>query len=175
MVNPSGKKNKQGFTLAEVLAVVVIISIAAMIVVPMMGDTNDMKVASASRQIVSALLYAQTLSISSQQKHQVVFDTVNNCYEIQDESGNVIPDPVSPGQPYRISYANHPQLRPVAIQDVDFGDTNIVWFDTMGAPYEGAIGGSQSLLSQGIITVAAGTETMAVHVEPVSGRINIAE
>jgi prepilin-type N-terminal cleavage/methylation domain-containing protein len=175
MVKKTGMKRRHGFTLAEVLVVVVILAIAATIVIPMMGDTNDMKVASAARQVVSTLLYAQTLAISTQQRHQVVFDSVSNEYEIQDESGNVIMDPVSPGQPFRISYTNHPQLRPVVIDSVDIGGTNIVWFDRLGAPYEGDISGNQFLLSQGTITLVAGTNSMNVQVEPVSGRINIAD
>lgn len=174
MMNQTGPTKVRGFTLAEVLTVVVILAIAATIVIPMMGDTNDMKAASASRQIVSTLLYAQTLAIASQQKHQVVFDTGNNRYEIRDESGNTVADPVNPSQPYRVNYANHPQLQPVAIAGADFGGTNTVCFDTIGRMVEG-VASDNLLMSQGTISIQAGSEAMQVLVEPVSGRIHIAE
>ena len=61
---------KCGFTLAEVLVVLFILGIASVIVIPMIGDSSDLQVTSAARQIASALLFAQTASITDQQPCQ---------------------------------------------------------------------------------------------------------
>ena len=85
------KRNKQqgGFTLAEVLVVLVILGIAATVVIPMIGDTSGMRVTSAARLLASTLLFTQTAAISQQQQYQVVFDVAGESYEVQDAAGNV--------------------------------------------------------------------------------------
>ncbi len=52
--------------------------IEIMIAIPLVSDTTQMQVTSAAREITSALMYAQTVSISTKDQYQVVFDTANN-------------------------------------------------------------------------------------------------
>jgi prepilin-type N-terminal cleavage/methylation domain-containing protein len=162
----------KGFTLVEVMMVLVILGIAATIVVPMVSDTSDMKATSAARQITSTLLYAQTASISSQQQYQVVFDTTNNSYEVQDSAGNVILDPVV-GSPYQIQYPNDRRTDDVLLETANFDGTNTIWFDRLGAPYGGAISDSPPPLSSGQVTVRVKDKSITINVEPVTGRITI--
>lgn len=161
-----------GFTLVEVLMVLLILGIAATIVIPMINDTSDMQVTSAARQIASTLMYAQTASISTQDQYQVVFDTGSNSFEVQDSLGAVIVDPVV-GNPYQIEYPNDKRTRNVSIETVNFDGSSIVWFDRLGAPYGGAISASPPPLSTGQVVVQVKDKTMTISVEPVTGRITI--
>ncbi|MBN1764296.1 MAG: type II secretion system protein [Sedimentisphaerales bacterium] len=159
----------KGFTLVEMLVVIVIIGIAATVVIPMIGDNSDMQLTSASRKLITDLLWAQTVSISTQQRYQVVFDTANETYEIQDQDGTVINDPITKA-PARMDYTVDNYLRSVEIATANFDGHNSVWFDRMGAPYSGAIIDNTPLTS-GQIVLAGGEQTVTVNVEPVTGRI----
>ena len=168
------ESRKTAFTLAEVLVVVVILGIAGAVIIPMISDSTGLQASSAARQIVSALLFAQTASIAHQEQYQVVFDAAAESYEIQDSSGAVIDSPVSPGTDYRISFPDIPQMKSVMIDVVDFDGTDRVWFDRLGAPYSGAID-AKTPLGSGKVTVRAGSSSYTVSVEPVSGRIKVEE
>ena len=164
------KNGKTGFTLVEMLAVIVILGIAAMVVVPSIGDSSDLKLASAGRQLVGDLLFAQTYSIAQRKPYQVVFDTVNSTYEIQDSSdGSVLVHPVTK-VPYRMDYPSDNHLSQVSITAASFDGGVLVRFDTMGIPYNGA---GNPLVGQGQVTLAAGNQSATVTVEPISGRINM--
>ena len=167
---------RPAFTLVEMLVVVLIIGIAMTVIIPMIGNCNDFRVATAARQLVSALLYAQTKAISTQQRHRVVFDSAGNNYKIEvqntDGSFSVITHPVNKS-PYQITYSNIGELESVTIDDsVDFGGESTVWFDSLGVPYSGdAV--AVSLAAQGDVTVSAGSESQTISVAPVTGRVSI--
>src|SRR4051812_48658675 len=73
---------RSGFTLVEILAVVVIIGIASAIVIPQIGNRDDLKGAAAARVLVADLIYAQNLAVATQSTTYVKFDTANNKYTI---------------------------------------------------------------------------------------------
>ena len=91
------KNRRNGFTLVELIIVVVILSIAALIAVPMVSSAADMQVRSAANQIAAHLDYAKGMAITHQQNYSVVFDVSNESYQVQDEGGNLIDHPVNPG------------------------------------------------------------------------------
>ena len=166
-------KKSGGFTLAEVLVVLVILGIAATVVIPSLIDTSGMQVTSAARALTSTMLFAQTAAISSQQQFQVVFDVDGESYEVQNDLGVVVADPVTGGKDFRVSYTEDNRLHKVQLETVDFDGTNILWFDRMGVPYGGAITGSPVALTSGSVTLSAGDETITINVEPITGRIKI--
>ena len=166
------KPARRAFTLAEVLVVVVILGIAGAIVIPLISDSSDLQATSAARQIVSALLFAQTAAIAHQQQYQVVFDDATNSYEVQDFAGNAVDNPVSSGSDYRVVFSDISQLKSVTIDTVNFDSTDRVWFDRLGAPYSGPVI-ANTPLTTGEVTVRAGASSYTVTVEPVSGRINV--
>src|SRR5437763_7201143 len=69
-----------GFTLVEVLAVVVIMGIAAAIAIPFMGTRDDLRVTAATRNVVADLIYAQNTAITTGVPVYVRFDSTANKY-----------------------------------------------------------------------------------------------
>jgi len=157
----------------EILVVVIILGIASVIVVPMLGNTDDMQVISAARQLASTLLYTQTVSIAAQEQYQVVFDVANKSYEVQDADGKVVADPVASSKQFRVVFGKTSECSKVSFASVNFDGGNKVWFDRMGVPYSGAISDSPPPLTTGQVVMEAGKHQMTVRVEPVTGRISI--
>ena len=157
----------------EMLIVVVIIAIAAAIAVPMMSSAGSMQVRAAASMVAADLEYAKSMAISRGQSYSVVFDEANETYQIEDQSGTVIPHPVKKGFNYVMDFQNDGRLDRVVIVDANFdGDvTNTVSFDYLGSPYSGS--GTGSPLNSGVITLQAASVTKTVHVEPVTGFISV--
>ncbi len=160
-----------GFTVIEILIVVVIIAIVAMTVIPIMSSAASVQIRSASHMIMADLEYAKSMSISRGEQFSVVFDKTTERYSIEDQGGAVIPHPVRKGFDYVIDFRNDGRLDKVDIVDVDFDTTSEVKFDYLGSPYNG----NGTPLNNGVISLQAGGITMTVTVEPVTGFVSIVD
>ena len=158
----------KGFTLAEILLIVVILAIAAMIAVPFASSGTSTQLKSAATIISSDLEYAKSMAISRGKQYSVVFNTGAESYQIEDANG-VISHPVRKGSTYTVNFAADSRLSRVDISSVDFDTTPTVSFDYLGSPFNG----SSNPLNSGVITLNAGGSTMTVNVEPVTGYITI--
>jgi type IV fimbrial biogenesis protein FimT len=161
---------RRGFTLVEVIIVVVIISIAAMMAVPMFSSAGSMQISSAANIIAADLEYAKSMAITRGQNYSVVFDVTAESYKIVDQSGNVVSHPVKKGFDYVVDFKNEGRLNRVNISSVQFdpGASNTITFDYFGSPY--SVTGP---LDSGNITISADGATTTITVEPVTGYITI--
>jgi len=165
-------RSHAGFTLIEIIVVMVILSIAALLAVPMLGNAADFQVKSAAAQIASDLDYARGLAVTHQKVFSVVFDPSKETYKIQDVSGNLVSHPVRPGG-FHVDFTRDSRLSRVNISDADFdGDTTLT-FDYLGAPYSGS--GTAVPLNAGSITLQADQFTFRENVEPVTGYVMITQ
>ena len=152
-----------GFTLIEMLIVVVILSIAALAAIPMFSSGADMQIRSAANMIASDLEYARSMAISRGQKYSVVFDENTESYSIKKAGDtNPIDHPVKKGFPYTISFKTDSRLSKVDITNVNFNSTSTVRFNYIGSPDNG-----------GTVNLQAGSITATVNVEPITGFITI--
>ena len=165
----------KGFTMVELIVVVVILAIAAVIAVPMVSSAGDMQIKAAANLIYSDLDYARNMAISRQRNHAVVFNIAAESYEIQVENPlgtwTVIDHRHKAGSPYSISFANDSRLNRVDIASVLFNAESSVTFDYLGCPHAGV--GTGNHLNSGAVTLDAQGFTMTVNVEPVTGYISI--
>jgi len=161
-------RKRSGFTLIEILIVVVIIAIAAMTAIPMMTSAASMQIRSAANMVAADLEYAKSMAIARGQKFSVVFDKDTDSYSIKDQTGSVIEHPVKKGSNYIIGFRDK-GLDKVDITDVDFNGTSTVKFDYLGSPYDA----DTSPLNRGVIKLQAGGKTITITVEPVTGFISI--
>ena len=154
----------RGFTIIEILIVVVIIAIAAMMAVPMVGSADSMQVRSAADVIAADLEYARSMAISRQSIYTVVFNKSNESYQLVDSRGEVIEHPVRKGFQYIVDFGSSSQLNKIDIVDAAFGGTSQISFSSAGAPSSG-----------GVVSLRAGETTATISVEPVTGFIMISE
>lgn len=151
----------RGFTLIEILIVIVILAIAAMTAIPMMGSAASVQIRSAGNMIAADLEYAKSLAISKGQNFSVVFDEGAESYSIVDQDGNTISHPVKKGFDYVIDFEDE-GLGRVEIADADFDGASQVQFDYLGSPDNG-----------GTVHLQAGDMSATVSVEPVTGYITV--
>ncbi len=163
------KSCMRGFTIIEIIIVAVIITIAAMVAIPMMTSAASMQIRSAANMIAADLEYAKSMAISRGQNFSVVFDKTTESYSIKNQDDVIISHPVKKGFDYAIDFRNDGRLSKVDIADVDFDATSEIKFDYLGSPWNG----SNAPLNSGVISLQAGGTTTTITVEPVTGFISI--
>ena len=168
MNKKTDKYRSGGFTLVEIIVVVVIISIAAVIAIPMLSSAADMQIRSAANIIAADMEYAKSMAISRQKNYSVIFDVNNNSYQIESD-GSVISHPVNASGNFIVSFASDSRLDRVDISAVDFNSDLTVTFDYLGSPFDV----SNQPLNNGQVTLVADGITVNVTVEPVTGYITV--
>ena len=168
-----------GFTLVEILVVVIILGIAGAIIVPSIGTRNDLKAAAAARVIMADLIYTQNLAITSQGNRYVSFDVVNQQYSVTDSAGGVISHPVN-HTPYTQNFGGKSQS---SLPDMKLVSTNfvgvsgiaqkIIGFDELGTPLTCNPLGVTETLSSGTMTIQAGNYKLKIDIEPYTGQISV--
>jgi prepilin-type N-terminal cleavage/methylation domain-containing protein len=157
------RDRSSGFTMVEIMIVVVIIAIAAMMAIPMMSSGGSMQIRSAANMIAADLEYAKSMAISRQKTYAVVFDESTESYHIEDANG-IIEHPVKKGFSYEVNFSSDSRLSKVDIAAVDFDGTSLIEFDYLGSPNNG-----------GAVSLQAGGTTITINVEPVTGFISITD
>jgi|GEM_PF-2193239 len=172
---PAAPSAHRGFTLIEVLIVVVILGIVALAAMPMMSSAASVQIRAAANVIAADLEYARSMAISRGCYYSVAFNKDAESYEVRDQTGTVIAHPVRKGSNcnYAVNFTADSRLDKVNIQNVDFdpGSVQTLTFDYLGSPYAGV--GTAAPLNAGVIVLTAGTTTITIHIEPVTGFITI--
>jgi prepilin-type N-terminal cleavage/methylation domain-containing protein len=152
--------NHKGFTLIELVIVIVLIVIIAVYVAPRLGDVTAMKAGAFADKLRADIRYAQNLAMTQNQRVRVTFAA--NSYSIT-IAGNPIADPAS-GRNY-----------PVALGAGDYTGISIttptgfsgdyVEFNSLGVPYDsgGALAADKSVTVTGGQTVLVTAQTGAVN------------
>jgi prepilin-type N-terminal cleavage/methylation domain-containing protein len=160
-----------GFTLIELLLVVLILSIAAAVVVPMASSAGSIQIRAAVNMVAADLEYAKSMAISRGQTYRVVFDVVNESYQVEEVStSTVVTHPVTK-KPYVVNFGADQRLDQVNIVSASFDGTSGVIFDYLGSPYDLTAGA----LNSGVVTLQGGGATRTVSVEPVTGFISVSD
>ena len=155
----------RGYTLAEMVIVVLIIAILAAIAVPMLAETLDeARLDAAARRLVSDIHYAQALSLQKGNLHGLVFNADSESYELHElpagESGTVIITNPLTKQPFARSMASLDEGIDI-VRTTFFGIH--VFFDAFGAP-----------IFPGTIELRRGDQMRIITVDAASGRVTVA-
>jgi len=166
--------NHKGFTLIELVIIIILIGIIAVVVAPKLGDVTTTKASSFRDKLKADIRYAQNLAMSQNRRYRVYFNTApapNPGYAVVNdangngtwgEAGEIAMDPAGGGN---LSVTlNAGQYAGISITAVGFAG-NYVEFDSLGRPYDsgGLLAVSQS------VTVTGGS---SVTVSPQTGAVN---
>jgi len=161
-----------GFTLVEIMIVVVLLGIVSLLAIPMVSNAADMQVRAAANRIAADLDYAKGLAVTHQQSYSIVFSPSGESYTIQDEGGTAIEHPVNPGS-FVIDFSTDGNFSRVDLVDADFDSdmSNAITFDYLGSPYRGT--DTSAPMNVGLIELSSDNFTLYVKIEPVTGYITI--
>lgn len=178
-MNPSKTVSRYhaGYTLIEVLIVVVILGIAGAMVAPSMSQAGVLRIQSAVRTIVADITFAQMDALGYQEQRAIVFDIDNNEYTLVQVNGSTIDvdndalyDIRGPGQRYRVSL-NDEVFGGTVIESVDFDGDNVLIFDEIGGPV--STPGSSTLSQGGTIVLAGPLSRFRVEIAAFTGRVTV--
>lgn len=158
------------FTLIEIMVIVVILSIAALIAIPVFSGAGEMQLRAAADKLAADMEYAKSLAVTTQRNHKVIFNTNTESYEIRDASNNLVTDPVKKGS-FIVTYPSEGRLNKVGVRQVDFNGTATVQFNYTGAPLDA--NGNALTSAHSTVVIEAGNHQITIKVEPVTGYISI--
>lgn len=159
-------KNQHGFTLIELVIIIVLLAILAAVAIPRMGDVASTKAAATAEKIKSDIRYAQELAMTQNRSYRVYFNAspapasgyavVNDANNngTWGEAGEFAPDPTGKGN-LSVTLNSGDYAGVTASSSV-----NPIEFNSLGRPTGGAT----------TITVSPGSYTITIFAE--TGAVN---
>ena len=169
---------RSAFTLVEILAVVAILGIAAAVILPQIGNRDDLRAISTARAIMADLSYAQSQAVSTQKAQYVRFDTTNNRYDLLTQispSDVYMTHPVNGGNfSVPLGAGRKDDLKFVVLDEVTFDTRTVLMYDEMGTPYwYDPSTQTSGALAAGSIRLKSNAYTLTINIQPYSGELKI--
>jgi prepilin-type N-terminal cleavage/methylation domain-containing protein len=158
-----------GFSLIEIIVVMMVLAIAAAVIIPNIGSAGDSQAIGAARVVKSDLEVARSLALTTQQPHSVVFSPDRQTYKvIANYTGTpyattaAVSHPVLANRAYEVNLAIQNRMSDVTVVSVSFGGATYVTFGPQGEPS-----------AAGLIALRAGGTQMQIQVAALTGRITV--
>lgn len=136
----SSQRLSRGFTLIELIMVIVIISTVSIVAIPRFNSFPQNRAYAAVHKVLADVRFAQLYAIQTQSRTRVVFDGANESYQLDRETSPgtwvTMNDPVS-GSNYQVNLDSG-IYQDVLISQVNLNSgNNRVVFDSYGSPFRG--------------------------------------
>ena len=160
-----------GFTLIELITVVVIVAILAGVAVPILGSVGAARSGMAGKQILRDMTFARQRAVATGAVSWIVFNTGAGTWSVLAENpaspgraGATVLNDLATGRPYTTTVGTG-EYAGVSITSCNFGAGQEVGFDWLGRP---RINDSTSLAAQGSVVLSGGNR---VTVEAITGHV----
>ena len=186
LCNRINKRSSDGFTLMEVLIVILILSITAMILLPNINQALERsRLSGAVDEIMIALGFAQMTAMTTGGQTRVTIDAAADTILIEQfkpdgdllgsetelsegdvENGSYVTMeyPTNPGTDYYIVFSNEDRFKNVDIGSAQFGAQNYVIFNNLGTPSQG-----------GTIAITSGAGRVLLTLDGLNGKVTMSE
>jgi prepilin-type N-terminal cleavage/methylation domain-containing protein len=155
----SNIRPRYGFTLVEIIVVVLILAIAAAIIVPQAVQSSDVQSLAGARTLACDIEYARDLAITRATPITVKFEVANNLYRLRNASTDLV-NPITQ-KAYVMSYATQAGLTKVTLVSTTFTG-GMVTFDETGSPD-----------AAGSATLRAGSWSYRIDVAAATGKVSV--
>ena len=168
-------KGSGGFTLIELVAVIIIIAIMAAAAVPSLSNLTDTRAGMASKQLLRDLTFARQRAVATGAPTWVVFDTNANTWTILVEdlsnpgraNATALPDAAT-GRSF-VQSLDAGSLSGVRFVSVDFDSNLEVGFNWLGKPLNST---ETQLTAEGSVILTGGH---SINIVPETGHIYYSE
>ncbi|MCA9303911.1 MAG: prepilin-type N-terminal cleavage/methylation domain-containing protein [Phycisphaerales bacterium] len=167
----------RGYTLIEMLVLIVILGIAGATVIPSMGQMGVLRIQAAVRSVIADITFAQMDALAYQEPRAVVFDEDANSYALVqvingviDPDANTLYDSKGPGQRYIVDL-NEERFGGSVFQNISLNGGTTIVFDELGGPVAAA--GSSELSDGGSIEIAGPYSTFRINIAAFTGRVTV--
>jgi len=163
--NTTTQRGTNGFTMTEMLTVVVILGAASAMVIPQFTGNTEQYAQTAARSISQDIQYAQDLAVTTQSPITLSIPSGYE-YSLQDIWGTILTHPVN-RKPYSVNFQDDPGISQLTIT-ADFGGSTKIIFDAFGTP---STGGTitlshSSMTSDVVLTLHPATGSVTVSQAP---------
>ncbi|MBI5399882.1 type II secretion system protein [Candidatus Saganbacteria bacterium] len=160
---------RQGFTLTELVIVLVIIGILAVVASLSLNSSKSVKLEAGTKKIIADLLYTRNLSLSTAKWYGMSFEVAPvNSYQVYTTDGSsdtLVEDPSNLGKNFIVNLSD--LYGGVNIVGVSIGGGNKVEFHPYGRPFNDRSGAA--IATTGLITLEYGGSTKTIFITPDTG------
>ena len=166
------------------LTVVVILAVVMLVVMPSLGQRDDLSTSAAARLVVADLLWAQNHAIATGSPCYVSFATANSSngggfaiYNAKPFTSPLI-NPIT-SKVFVDSFGVGSTFPTVQVSNIKFdaASNTVIGFTALGQPTTSTpstpAGSESTLASTGTITLTAGTNSIVISIEPDTGHITL--
>ena len=167
-----------GYTLVEMLIVIVILGISGALVIPHTSQAQVLRIQAAVRTLVSDITFAQTDALAYQKRRAVIFDEELNTYTVAEvivsSGGEVSYIPLykggGPDGQFIVDFDLN-GFDGARLRMPDFDGDAVLIFDEIGAPVsDGALDDAAGL---GSIYIEGSQQVFRVDVSPYTGQVRV--